>query len=322
MIREICFNPVIDKMYFIENFIEGNIYRKLSSEEYAGGKGINIAKALTTYGIPNCCYVTVAGKNGKTITDYLEQSQIEYVSFDVEGNTRTTINIIDTKSGRETELLEIGSYINEQLQQKMLDIIAEDTEEGDIIICSGIGSNGMEKGIYRKIAEICQKQKALCVLDANDDWLEEAFPAKYYLMKPNIRELKELFDIKEMITERQLFSLICKLREKGVRNVLLSNGKEGALYFGENEIYKISIPSMKTISTIGSGDCTVAGFCAGINLGLNLEEVLKFSMAWGISNTQHSEGGCIEKTEVDEIKEKVAVRRCSVTELDTTEKKF
>ena len=66
MIREICFNPVIDKMYFIENFIEGNIYRKLSSEEYAGGKGINIAKALTTYGIPNCCYVTVAGKNGKT----------------------------------------------------------------------------------------------------------------------------------------------------------------------------------------------------------------------------------------------------------------
>ena len=50
MIREICFNPVIDKMYFIENFIEGNIYRKLSSEEYAGGKGINIAKALTTYG--------------------------------------------------------------------------------------------------------------------------------------------------------------------------------------------------------------------------------------------------------------------------------
>ena len=116
MIREICFNPVIDKMYFIENFIEGNIYRKLSSEEYAGGKGINIAKALTTYGIPNCCYVTVAGKNGKTITDYLEQSQIEYVSFDVEGNTRTTINIIDTKSGRETELLEIGPYINEQLQ--------------------------------------------------------------------------------------------------------------------------------------------------------------------------------------------------------------
>ena len=139
------------------------------------------------------------------------------------------------------------------------------------------------------------------MLDANDDWLEEAFPAKYYLMKPNIRELKELFDIKEMITERQLFSLICKLREKGVRNVLLSNGKEGALYFGENEIYKISIPSMKTISTIGSGDCTVAGFCAGINLGLNLEEVLKFSMAWGISNTQHSEGGCIEKTEVGYI---------------------
>ena len=63
-------------------------------------------------------------------------------------------------------------------------------------------------------------------------------------------------------------------------------------------------------------------FILGINLGLNLEEVLKFSMAWGISNTQHSEGGCIEKTEVDEIKEKVAVRRCSVTELDTTEKKF
>ena len=145
MIREICFNPVIDKMYFIENFIEGNIYRKLSSEEYAGGKGINIAKALTTYGIPNCCYVTVAGKNGKTITDYLEQSQIEYVSFDVEGNTRTTINIIDTKSGRETELLEIGPYINEQLQQKMLDIIAEDTEEGDIPNIEWLSSTSMSK---------------------------------------------------------------------------------------------------------------------------------------------------------------------------------
>lgn len=69
MIREICFNPVIDKMYFIDNFVEGNIYRKLSGEEYAGGKSINIAKALTSYGIRNCCYVMVAGKNGQTITD-------------------------------------------------------------------------------------------------------------------------------------------------------------------------------------------------------------------------------------------------------------
>ncbi len=322
MIREICFNPVIDKMYFIDNFVEGNIYRKLSGEEYAGGKSINIAKALTSYGIRNCCYVMVAGKNGQTITDFFDQSQIDYVPFDIEGNTRTTINIIDAQHGRETELLELGPYACEQVQQQMLEKIREDTDPEDIIVCSGIGSEGMEKGIYKKLSEICREKDAICILDANDDWLTEAFPAEYYLAKPNVRELKELFAIKERITEKELFSLVCRLREKGAQNILVSNGAEGAFFFDERDIYKISIPSMNVVSTIGSGDCTVAGFCAGMSMGMNLKETLKFSMAWGISNTQHSEGGCIEKEEIEELKKQVVVKKCSVEELDATEKKF
>ena len=97
MIHILCLNPTIDRMYYIDSFLPGFQYHGNQGESYPGGKGMNILRVLSEFVSPLSFYAFTAGGNGEIIKREAERLKALSVFIDVQGETRTTINIMDKK---------------------------------------------------------------------------------------------------------------------------------------------------------------------------------------------------------------------------------
>jgi len=309
MIRLLCLNPTIDRMYYISSFVAGTQYHGNCPETYPSGKGINVARILRAFSVKATVYAFVGGSNGKRIEDEVIRLGHEGVFFRHEGETRETINIIDREKEQETEITESGVVISSSQQQAFLEKLEADLRERDLVICSGLPANGMDVDIYHKVSLLCERRGASCVVDANRQFLQNSFPGKYLFAKPNRNELQKLFGVQTELDDDEIIDYAKRLVGSGVENVLVTLGGDGAIFVNKDSVYRLRIPEVKVVSTIGSGDSAVTGFCYGYMTGLDIEGCLKLAMAFGVVNAMHPEVGFVVKDEVEAMVGRIKVKK-------------
>jgi tagatose 6-phosphate kinase len=307
MIRSICLNPVIDRMYFINHFQAGNLYRENQPAVYSGGKGVNVAKVLAALGETCAIYGFIAGNPGKNLETDLVSRGIESRFIEIPGDTRTTINIIDNGQNAETEILELGPTADEASLQGLLEQLTADIARDDIVICSGAIINGVRPDIYHTISEICRAKQGYCFLDTYGEILRASIPGKYFFAKPNRRELLEYMALPDNAPAQQLVDSARQLLDNGFTNLMLSMGRGGAIFINRDTFLQAAPPVIGRQSTIGSGDAAVAGFAVGIHRGASVEEAFALAIACGTSNAMHRENGFVSRQEVDELKAKIII---------------
>ena len=303
MITTVTLNPAIDTRYFIEDFKEGRLFRAEKTIKSPGGKGLNVTKVLKQMDADVVATGIIGGKNGEWIQENLKKMDIKEEFYVSSAETRVCIAVLAKHS--ETEILESGEELADSdlraFEKKFMELV----EKSDVITMSGSLPKGMEAGYYQKLVELVNRKGKKVILDTSGKSLLEGVKGKPYLIKPNFDELE--YVLGESIDGRdKIKKAVEKLKNLGAQNVLVSLGGEGAIYFGE-EILKITIPKIKINNTVGSGDSSVAGFAKGLDDGLELNEVLKLSMACGMSNAQSMETGRVIPEDVKEFMENITV---------------
>ena len=303
MITTITLNPAIDTRYFIEDFKEGRLFRAEKTIKSPGGKGLNVTKVLRQMGADVVATGIIGGKNGEWIQENLKKMDIKEEFYVSSAETRVCIAVLAKHS--ETEILESGEELTDSdlraFEKKLMELV----EKSDVITMSGSLPKGMDAGYYQKLVELVNRKGKKVILDTSGKSLLEGVKGKPYLIKPNFDELE--YVLGESIDGRdKIKKAVEKLKNLGAQNVLVSLGGEGAIYFGE-EILKITIPKIKIHNTVGSGDSSVAGFAKGLDDGLELNEILKLSMACGMSNAQSMETGRVIPEDVKEFMENITV---------------
>ena len=303
MITTITLNPAIDTRYFIEDFKEGRLFRAEKTIKSPGGKGLNVTKVLRQMGADVVATGIIGGKNGEWIQENLKKMDIKEEFYVSSAETRVCIAVLAKHS--ETEILESGEELTDSdlraFEKKLMELV----EKSDVITMSGSLPKGMDAGYYQKLVELVNRKGKKVILDTSGKSLLEGVKGKPYLIKPNFDELE--YVLGESIDGRdKIKKAVEKLKNLGAQNVLVSLGGEGAIYFGE-EILKITIPKIKIHNTVGSGDSSVAGFAKGLDDGLELNEILKLSMACGMSNAQSMETGRVIPEDVKEFMENITI---------------
>ena len=164
MLHVICLNPAIDKIYRIPDFAAGEDYPGQKPEVRVGGKGVNVARVLSQLGAPVHLYGFL-GEGGDIIRKEMEKRCV-CSFFDVSGACRTTVNIIDPKSGRETVITEAGPQVGESDVRELMLELSDRIQPGDIVAASGSIIAGAPADIYAQISRICEEIGAKCALDA------------------------------------------------------------------------------------------------------------------------------------------------------------
>ena len=308
MIHAICLNPTIDRTYYINGYYPGNQYKGLTPHICPGGKGINVAKVCALMGTPVTLYGFVGKENSKQLLDALSQTNITLELLSVPGYTRTSINIVDNHNHRETELMEIGPYVDPEASRQLLERLQTRLAPGHLVICSGISTPGVPEDFYVQISKVCQKAQAKCLLDTNGQNLKDSITGHFFMVKPNHQELCELFNIDPTYNVETLRALAGKLMSY-TEWVLASMGDKGGLLVGKDECYLAQVPEVPVKSAIGCGDSSVAGFAIAIQQGASPEDALRLALACGTANAMTEGAGVLKKEDAEQLIEKITVMK-------------
>lgn len=188
MITTVTMNASIDKAYFMDHTIEnGTVMRVARCRNSAGGKGLNVARAIKLCGEKVQATGITGGFNGQYLESMLARDGIAYHFGHMEGETRCCINILDEGYGS-TEYLEPGSEISAEEEARFIEQLPEIVKDSEIVTISGSVPCGMGKDIYAKIITKLKEAGKKVILDTSGVLLQEGMKAAPTLVKPKDRK--------------------------------------------------------------------------------------------------------------------------------------
>lgn len=285
MIYTLTLNPAIDHVVRIENLEFGETNRMEEESISAGGKGINVSKILKNLNEDSVALGFIAGFTGKEIERLLKEEGLS-TDFICIKNGFTRINT-KIKSHKETEINGPGLIIQKEDIKDLLNKIDE-IKDGDYLFLSGSIPSSMDNEFYAEIMRQLSSKNVTIAVDTTGEALKKTLEYSPKLIKPNLRELEEFFDI-EIYENKEIEKYTKKLQEMGAKNIIISMGGDGAYFLSEQgDSLFLKAPKGKVIDTVGSGDSMVAGFIYAIKHGYSYIEAFKFSVSCG-SATAFSE---------------------------------
>ena len=294
MIFTVTFNPAIDYVMQAGEISFGKTNRSQKEEIFFGGKGINVSAVLSELGQSTTALGFTAGFTGEALEKAVVKMGVKADFIRLKkGNTRINVKL---KGNEETEINAAGPDIEEEELNRLFEKL-ESLKSGDTLVLAGSIPASLPNDIYEQIAKSIQNKGIRLVVDATGNLLQNALKHKPFLIKPNRQELEEIVG-KEIKTEEELISAANLLKVKGVENVLVSLGAEGAvLLAADGKVYKQSAFKVKALNTVGSGDSMIAGFLAGFDKGY--EYALKLGAAAGAATAALQ--GLATKEKIEEI---------------------
>jgi len=313
----VTLNPVFDRTLWIENFNVGKTFLAERSETYAGGKGVNVSRALLNFGIRTTA-TGIIGNNGKEgYFNLLDADGIDHDFYITGGAVRTNITIVSPETGRETHLREKGPLIHEsslnEFTEKLLGLKGKYNNpagikfDGDntaslsvLFVFAGSLPNGLSKHTYRKLIDAVKGWNCTAVLDASGETFKEGVLAAPFFIKPNAREVEDALGFLPS-SNMEFIKAVETFHDEGIERVMISRGRDGIVFSSGNGILEAKLYIENPINTVGSGDCAVAGGVIGIIQNLNDEETVRLACAMGGANTLISGAGRFNSKDVEKL---------------------
>ncbi len=285
MIYTVTFNPSLDYICYVHNFVEGTLNRTCNEIFYPGGKGINVSRVLYELDIPSKALGFIAGFVGKELERMIRINGIDCDFIEVkEGVSRMNIKL---KSTKETEINGIGPIITDDAIKRLYQKV-DKIKPGDFLVLSGSIPHGISKSVYSDLVYKFQGEDINCVVDTTKDTLVSVLQYHPFLIKPNHHELGDIFDT-QIKTKEEATIYAKKLQEMGARNVLVSMAQQGAILLTDDGmVLEHKGIEGKVKNSVGSGDSMVAGFIAGYLKHHSYQKALEMGIAAG-SATAFSE---------------------------------
>jgi 1-phosphofructokinase family hexose kinase len=287
VIVTVTMNAAIDRTLTVPNFQRGQRHRASQGLTLAGGKGINIARALKHLGVPVVATGLAGGRTGTRIIEELTAEAILNDFVRIEDESRTSTAIVDPTGGSYTEVNEWGPHIGPDELEILLEKLRYLSRGADYVIFAGSLPRGIADGFYAEAVRQIKRSGVHTVLDSEGEPLRLGTQVEPFLVSPNEREAEGLVG-QEFHDDDDFLAGLEAIAELGARNVLITR-ESGcwALLRSEREPkrYRALAPRIDPVSAVGSGDVLLAGFVAARLEGRSDEDALRAAVAAGAAST-------------------------------------
>lgn len=299
-IYTITLNPAYDIHAYTAHFepFHENLAETLSRD--AGGKGVNISRAMTVWGTPNTALVVVGNDNSADFLSQLDKAKMSYEVFERKGRIRENLTL-HTSDSDETRISFSGFSADESL---LFEAEEKIEPENSIVTFTGRVPKGISMSAVKSFLKSLSQRGAKIVIDSRSFTLEDIFEVNPWLIKPNQEEISEFFG-QSISTVQEATEKAREIGSRGVKNVMISLGASGALLFDGKRVYTAKPPKINALSTIGAGDSSIAGFISAYSEGKSSAECLRLAVAFG-SAACLTEGSLPpRKQDIEEIYQKI-----------------
>ncbi|KPV43058.1 1-phosphofructokinase [Alicyclobacillus ferrooxydans] len=291
----VTLTPAVDVSLTVPTLEPGTLHRLPGVRQDPGGKGINVSKALKSFGVPTLATGFLGGDRGRWIEDRLDEAGIGHQFVHTQDETRMNVKVTE-ENGRLTEFNSLSPACSTEAWQSLVAWLLESLQKDQWITFCGRLPDGVSADWYARAIQAAKDIGAKIVLDASGEGLEHGVQAAPHVVKPNRLELSRLLN-RDLNTTREIVDACQKLLQTGIQTVVVSLGEDGLIGAVQDEILEVKVPKVTAVSSVGAGDTLVAGLLYGIYHDYSFSETLRFAAASGTAAA--STPGTAQPTLVD-----------------------
>lgn len=272
-------NPAFDIHCHIDNFAPYHENLATITDREAGGKGVNISRALTVNGVENLALVVLGEENADSFRRILAADNMTYREITVGGRIRENITV-HTNNADETRISFAGFEADASLLSKTEETLGDVISSDCYITFTGRVPSGIPMCEVKAFLKRLAQKGARIVIDSRSFSLDDIIELSPWLIKPNQEEIGEYLG-RNVDTFEEVLCAAEQLYKKGIANVMISLGAKGALLVCAEGHFIAAPPAVDALSTIGAGDSSIGGFLAAAAKGNTASEMLKTAVAYG-----------------------------------------
>ena len=303
MIITVTLNAAIDKTLAVPNFRLGRRHRAVEQTSMAGGKGVNVARALKSLGQPVIATGVAGGPTGTRIIEQLTEEAILNDFVRIREESRMSTAVVDPTSGEQTEINERGPLVTEAELELFVDKLLYLAKGAEICVFSGSLPRGVDADVYARLVAELRKLGVTTILDSEGDALLLGTRAEPTVVSPNELEAEELVG-HEFSDDQDRLTGLHEIAALGAREAVMTMGSGCLALLGDSadrRLYRATLDPLEPVSAVGSGDAFLAGYVAARYGGSPPDECLRFGVACGAESTQHFGAGVLDPREVERL---------------------
>ncbi len=283
MIITVTLNAALDRSLSVPIFKPGHRHRSSEVLVLAGGKGINVARALKRLDVPVVATGLAGGRTGTRIVEELTEEAILNDFVRIRDESRTSTAVVDPTAGTYTEINEWGPKVSEDELAILLDKLRYLSRGAAAVVFAGSLPRGVDESFYADAVREMARLGTPVVLDAEGEPLRRGIEAEPWLVSPNQHEAEQLVG-QELEDDDDFVMALDTIADMGARNVQITMDRGCfALVREERQVrrYHVRAPQLEPVSAVGAGDVFLARWLAANGDGCTAEESLRLAVAAG-----------------------------------------
>ncbi len=274
-------NPAIDVTVSVDQMLPDRKLRSGRPTYEPGGGGINVARVVHMLGGRCQAVYAAGGATGRQLDDLLDSKGVECRRIEIEDRTREDIAVIEDSSEQMYRVVMPGPELSKDEERQCFDAMRSLDETPEYVVISGSLPRGVASDFYRRVVAALKPRGTRLIVDTKPDILEDAVAEGVFLIKPNMRELRQLSG-DDLDEEKQQERAAKELVDRGLCEVVvLSLGAAGVLLASAEGTERLRAPSVPIRSKVGAGDSMVGGLTLGLARGMSIRDAVRHGIAAG-----------------------------------------
>jgi 1-phosphofructokinase family hexose kinase len=309
MIVTVTLNAALDRSLSVPIFQLGHRHRATDVLAIAGGKGINVARALKRLEVPVVATGLAGGRTGTRIVEELTAEAILNDFVRIKEESRTSTAVIDPTSGTYTEINEWGPKVTVAELEMLVEKLSYLSRGAQTVVFAGSLPRGVDEAFYAEAIREVARRGVPVVLDSEGEPLRHGLESEPFLVSPNQREAEQIVG-QELEEDDDFLMALEAIAEMGARNVQITteNGCY-ALIREDRQVtrFRVTAPILEPVSIVGAGDVLLAQWLASRAEGRSVEEALRLSVAAGAASVLEIGAGRFDPKEAHRLAAAVEV---------------
>jgi 1-phosphofructokinase len=282
-------NPSLDRTLELPGALDrGGVQRLTGAQTEPGGKGVNVSRALAAAGA--AVVSVLPAPDDDPILGALRRLGLVLATVPVRTAVRTNYTVAEP-DGTTTKLNEPGAPLDDPTRTALAAALCSSADGARWVVLSGSLPPGTPPGWYAALVQELRGTGARVAVDTSGEPLRallDAGPAAAPdLLKPNAEELAQLAGTTEdevLADHSTAAAAVEALHRRGVGEVLLTLGADGALLSTPEGVWTATPPRVAVRSTVGAGDCSLAGYLLADLAGAPPADRLRSAVAYGAAS--------------------------------------
>jgi 6-phosphofructokinase 2 len=302
-------NPAVDISTAVAKIVPFSKLRCAPARKDPGGGGVNVARVIHRLGGDARALYPAGGTTGRELRRLLDEEGVRSTEIEVGAGTRENITVVEEESHAQYRFIFPGGSLTKDEECRCLDVLAGLDPRPDWVVASGSLPTGASDDLYRRLGETAKRLGAAMVVDSFGAALSQALAVGPALIKPNLREFKELTGV-EADTDAALVAAARRLiDEDRVGRVALTLGERGAFLVSRSGALRAEALAVEAVSVSGAGDSFLAAMLWALADGASDEEALRYGVAGGSAAVLQPGTDLCRADDVKTLVGQVAVQR-------------